>query len=330
MLKNILITTTSLLVSWGLWAQDYTYESFPTEDVQWRSLSVKIEGPDTLWNLNFFQFTKDTTIDSESYRILQRSENEAGTANAENYLALRTTDSGQKVFVRYLFPNAFGDDEILLYDYTLQKGDTFYRRVLWNGLDTTLLCKVNRVRTFTNNFNFGSPIRVKTKMMTLRIPGMGWFEVIPREFSYAYWGETIYDPFFPIFDEDPSVEQAVLECFIQKNGHEDELAGICDLAWADSLAGNEADTSVAPSMLESLEADDFNVLIQNGELLLDNPSSETLELQLFDLNGRLIVQTSLPPLGARLSLVPQLEGLYVLRISNNHQTLKTVKLCLPN
>ena len=103
--------------------EDY---SFPTTDAKWKGIHFLAEPPNTLLNSpkNIFEYelTHDTIIDGKSYTILQYSYqyyDQAPRHVSGYYAAIRQED--KKVFVN--FPE-WG--EYLLYDFSLEVGDTLF------------------------------------------------------------------------------------------------------------------------------------------------------------------------------------------------------------
>lgn len=303
---------------------------FPTENAHWRVLTAQVVNTDTILRLHYYVFKSDTLVGGVGYRQLVRSSDPEDLSTSVPYALLRTTDSAQKVYIRYQFPNPLGDDEILLYDYSLQRGDTFMRRVSWNGKDTTLLTKAKAVRTFTAEFNYSKSLEAKTKMITLNTPGMAPFGLIPKEVNFAYWGSTLDDPFSVFYYDSMQYESGGLECFVlEEVGNNSELAGLCDLSWADSLVGNVPDTStVGWSDLNGSS----NIIWKhsNSEMsLLIEPAIDG-DLSLFDISGRLISQN--PIRAGRVSFSTEIlnAGIHLARIHQGNSTIKIEKLCIPS
>ena len=126
-MKYMLTLLPVLLVTFLSNAQEYQYVSFPDSNAVWSEIFWDSDSP-TVYN-KYALFNEDTIINGVSYHKLFHAVNKATITreNSECIGGIRE-DSLKRVFVsNSVFPFSHGVDEVMLFDFFGNEGDTIWR-----------------------------------------------------------------------------------------------------------------------------------------------------------------------------------------------------------
>lgn len=129
-MKSILLLFTAIFIGLFSCAQDYLYVSFPDSNAVWSEYYWSTESP-AIYN-KYALFNEDTVINERTYQKVFHTVNRS-TITPENriYTGGIREDSLKRIFAS----SSFGwfvtpeTDEILLYDFSLNEGDTIWRYI---------------------------------------------------------------------------------------------------------------------------------------------------------------------------------------------------------
>lgn len=194
-MKKLIFLLIGTLTTFLTYSQEYY--PFPDSNAIWNQFRIHIEYPQNVASKIRYGIIGDTVINAESYsKVYQLIDDTClNINNAEYFGAIREEDKQIFVLTEY-----HGEPEILLYDFSINNGDTIYSNspegymsspIIISNIDSvTLFDGTTRKRYWVNNF------------------------------SDEFWIEGIGSqagPFTPIFDQIPDYYSPHLSCFKQND-----------------------------------------------------------------------------------------------------------------
>lgn len=327
-----------LLVGILGFSQNYEYKPFPLDTAKWVTKLTHVgtvSGGDLGINIYEYFLAGDTIVDDLSYNKLYyinsakyRQNNSAGLSIATwkgNELELIggiREDTTGKIYFKYLnLINSidpafhenitFSEEEYILYDFNIEIGDT----VDWipNG-EPNVVSNVDTIELFENDFRR----KIIFEPTILYTPETSWIEGIGSS-SGLFGAHKAYS----IVHEGPVPGLLCFKSneikFIQHH-----LTPILELC-------NFYDGNPFPQEEEEVEEEEEEVFTNSEEyftypnpvveiLKIDNSQKNILDIKLFDINGRLLIEinSDLELISIDVNGFPS--GIYLLKISHNENS----------
>lgn len=288
-MKNLRLLLCLLFVPQAaLFAQ--TNFPFPDADAVW---SVSVFNPFSPIRENYkYTVIGDTLLNGNTYKKYYRCRDTILTNQLSLYALLREDTETQRIYV------AGSDAELLLYDFSLEVGDTVSNNNTWAG---EALVTVSQI-------TFDSEGR---KQIHLNKSFSIWWSTTDE-----IWTEGIGSN-GDLFDPNPNTTlltdypEAELLCFEQSGELiYQKYEGQC---YYQNITGIEKPAKQA-----------FNVAINaaNNQLFIGSPLSEQATLALYDVLGRLVLQQTLSPNSTTVGIEQLPAGVYLYQISYQKQSLQ--------
>ncbi len=146
-----------IISTWTLTTFSQDYYPLIQENRTWNVISVALVGPypwDTTYSTLTYEFFGDTTIDSHTYLKLYES-NEENPTNWNLWCYMR--DDNKKIWYR----RDSDDDEILMYDFTANQGDTLsvglqapYEPLIVDSIGVVEINDTERIIYYLSNYEY--------------------------------------------------------------------------------------------------------------------------------------------------------------------------------
>ena len=146
-----------IISTWTLTTFSQDYYPLIQENRTWNVISVALVGPypwDTTYSTLTYKFFGDTTIDSHTYLKLYES-NEENPTNWNLWCYMR--DDNKKIWYR----RDSDDDEILMYDFTANQGDTLsvglqapYEPLIVDSIGVVEINDTERIIYYLSNYEY--------------------------------------------------------------------------------------------------------------------------------------------------------------------------------